>query len=1495
MIEPPPLTASKAAAEQLSLGALDERFAATVDRPVVELRDDLVPGVELHPAVARWFERRFDGGPTPPQAEGWPSIANGRNTLIAAPTGSGKTLAGFLMSINRLYLDHAAGVEINGTQVVYVSPLKALVVDIAENLERPLAEIAVTAREMGLSAPELTIGVRTGDTPSSERQSMVRRPRTFVVTTPESLYLLVTAGRSRETLRSVSTIIVDEIHAMARDKRGSHLALTLERLDHVCRSTPVRIGLSATQRPIETVARLLVGTRVGGDGDRSDGDGSDGDESDGTDGSAGAGTGTPDCVIVDTGHQRTLDLEIVLPDSELEAVVSHTQMDEILDRIAELVAEHRTTLIFVNTRRLAERLAHQLGERLGEEDADGQDGGAADAVVAAHHGSLSKDRRHRVERRLRAGELKALVATASLELGIDVGPVELVCQIGSPRSIATFLQRVGRSNHTRHGTPRGRLYPLTRDELIECTALMAAVRRGSLDVLHPPEAPLDILAQQVVAETGAEEWCAEELYRLVTRAAPYAGLTRETFDEVVRLSSEGIMTGRGRRAAWVHHDEINGELRGRRGARYVALSSGGAIPEIYDMRVIAEPDELFIGTVTEDWATESMAGDIFLLGTHSWRIRRVSGGEVRVTDAGDQPPTVPFWTGEAPARTAELSAEVSRLRSVVDEYLAADDALGAKTWLIEESGIPPDAAALIVAYLATARAALGLLPTGTDLVMERFFDGSDGMQLVIHSPLGGRINRAMGYALRKKFCVGFNFELQAAASDDAVVISLGPHHSFPLSDVQHFLRPEIIRATLTQAVLDQPAFQSRWRWNLNRALIVLRMRNGKRNPPPLQRMESDDLLAALFPDAAACQENVSGPAEIPDHPLVRQTIHDTLTEGMDVDGLIELWEALGDGRVAMHCVDTTEPSLLAHEILTARPYAFLDDDAEAAERRTLAVPLRRGLPVDPNDIARLHPEAIAEVRAELAPDPRTADELHDLLRDVVLLAAGPQWRPLMDELTARGRAVERDGRWHAAEAATEVEVLLSGKPSGPDDGDLFPEQVAATLLRGHLELYSPVTVAQLANLTGLSKTLLDVGLLTLEGEGSAIQGRFSEPSEAKGEIEWCSRRLLARMHARSRRTRRRAVDPVTPEVFMRFLCRWQHVAPGTQVTSPAGLQRVLEQLQGWEAAVASWEPDILGARVKGYRQSWTDRLCHDGEIQWLRLSPRPVDDPDRRGAGVSKATPVGIVHRQDLAWLLAAHRGDVEVPVPATGPVAEIVESLAAHGPRFLTELAADTGRLPTDVESALWEGVARGLVTADGFEAVRSLTAPPAQQRRDAAHRRRQARALSRLRRSGVRAAHSAGRWSLVPGVGERPLGITPGPEPEHEHDELVEALADQLLQRWGVLFYDLFAHENGRGGRTGGFAIPWRDLQWALRRLEDRGQVKGGRFVKGFSGEQFALPEAVESMKMVRRVAGRSKAAASNRTVTVSGSDPLNLTGVVLPGPRIPARRTETVVVPC
>ncbi len=1360
----------------------------------------------FHPAVAEWFRRRFPDGPTEPQARGWPLIAEGRDTLIAAPTGSGKTLAGFLVAIDALYRAHQAGEDVQvGARVVYVSPLRALAVDIAENLERPLAEIAAVAAELGFLPPDIRVAVRTGDTTSAERSLMVRRPPSFVVTTPESLYLLVTSERGRAALRTVGTVIVDEIHAVARDKRGAHLAITLERLEALCDQRPVRIGLSATQRPIETIGRLLVGDR-------------------------------PPPAVVDVGHQRHVDLGLELPDGELEAVASAEQLSDVLDRIATLVAEHRTTLVFVNTRRLAERLAHQLGERLGDD------------VVAAHHGSLSKDRRYRVESRLRAGDLRALVATASLELGIDIGPVELVCQIGSPRSIATFLQRVGRSNHSRAGTPKGRLYPLTRDELVECAGLLAAVRGGRLDTIHLARLPLDILAQQVVAEVAAREWRTTELFELMRRAAPYRDLSREQFDEVVDLVSNGIETGRGRRGAYLHHDEINGELRPRGGARLAAATSGGAIPETGDYRVLADPDDTLVGTVNEDWAVESMAGDIFLLGSHSWQIRRVEPGVVRVRDAGDLPPTVPFWLGEAPARTTELSEEVSVLRTQVDGFLVAGDPDGARGWLIETCGIVAEAATMIVDYLAVGRAVLGAMPTQECLVLERFFDDTGGMQLVIHSPYGGRVNRGLGLALRKKFCRTFNFELQAAATDDAVILSLGPHHSFPLEEVPRYVSSLTVRDTLEHAILDSPMFQARWRWNLNRALMVLRFRNGRRNPPPIQRMESDDLLAAVFPQAAACQDNAIGPIEIPDHLLVRQTIDDTLHEALDIDGLRGLLERIEAGEVRVHCCDTTEASVLAHEIVTARPYAFLDDE-EFQNRRTNAVRLRRGLNVDLTSIGALDPEAVDRVHAEIAPAPESPDDLHDLLSSLLVVPAREEWRPLWSELAGRGRAqsICPDGveLWCTTESLRDARLALDG-----DDG------AVTRVVRGHLELSGITTADRLTGATTLSPGRVAVALAALQHEGFALQGRYTPTAT---DTEWVSRRLLARMHSYSRRSRRESIQPATAQDFMRFLLRWQHVAPGTQLSGDAGLAAVIDQLQGFEAAAVAWEPELLTRRLRHYSTGWLDSLCHDGEVAWLRLAPRPRADADGPTAAPSKATPISVVFRGDLGWLLEAARAVAPPGEPTVGATAEIIDVLRQRGASFAADLREATRRLPDDVERGLWEGVTRGLIMCDGFGAIRarvagSRTRPPTPR-------------LSRLGRAAPATAASAGRWALVPPTG---LGV--------DREELAEAVAERLLQRWGVVFRDLAVHDSLR--------LPWRDIQWALRRLEDRGLVRGGRFVTGFSGEQYSLPEAAEQLAHVR------KTARSGERVVVNATDPLNLVGLIVPGDGVPAVRTNRVV---
>jgi ATP-dependent Lhr-like helicase len=1391
----------------------------------------------FHPAVRTWFSRRFPDGPTAGQSLGWPEIAAGRDTLIAAPTGSGKTLAAFLVCIDRLYRAHQEGREIDGTpQVVYVSPLKALAVDIHQNLEAPLREIAEVAEELGLSAPTVRVAVRTGDTAASERAAMLRRPPDFLITTPESLYLLVTAERSRSILAGVRTVIVDEIHAVAGNKRGSHLAITLERLAHIAQEQPPqRVGLSATQRPIASIARLLVGAGP----ERSNPD------------------GTPRCAVVDVGHRREFDLALELPDDELGAVASAEQMDEIINHIARHVRAHRTTLVFVNTRRLAERLAHQLGERLGEDR------------VAAHHGSLSRERRQRVESRLRAGDLKALVATASLELGIDIGPVDLVCQLGSPRSFATFLQRVGRSNHTRFGTPRGILYPTSRDELVECAALLRGTRVGRLDAIVQPVAPLDIVAQQVVAESAAEEWSEEQLFDLMRRAGPFEGLARKDFDDVVELVSEGITTGRGKRAAYVHRDRVNGRVKGRRGARLAALTSGGAIPELGDYRVVAEPDETFVGTVNEDWAIESMAGDVFLLGTTSWRIKRVEPGTVRVVDAQGAPPSVPFWLGEAPGRTEELSTEVSDLRARVGEFLAASDADGARRWLRDECGIDHAASDTIVRYLGAGLVALGTLPTKRTLVLERFFDESGGMQLVGHSPFGARVNRALGLALRKRFCVTFDFELQAAASDDAILLSLGPQHSFPLDRVPKFLASRTVEDVLRQAVLTAPLFAARWRWNLNRSLAVLRMRGGRKNPPAIQRMESDDLMVAIFPVLAACFENVpAGPMEIPDHPLVKQTVDDCLREAMDVDGLRALLAEIEAGTVEVVTRDTVEPSVLAHEILNGRPFTYLDD-APLEERRSRAVQLRRGLPVEARDLGRLDAAAIQRVLEEARPEPRDPDELHDLLMTVTAMRPDPEWRPWFEELVDARRAVTvrvepGTDLWSVVERRPAVELLFPGAVIEPDLASpvapvpLDRDASVAEMIRGHLEYRGPSTVADLVGATGLPEGDVAMATARLEGEGFAFRGHFAAPD---GPEEFCARRLLARIHRYTQARLRKEIEAVTARDFMRFLLRWQHVSPETRLEGRLGVLAAVEQLQGFELAAGAWERGVLAARVQEYVADWLDDLCLAGDLAWGRLSPRmPVEEegPRRTGLTPSRATPITLTVREDLPWLLRAARSDRAPQEPGPGRTRDVLDALRTRGALFAADLVTETGRLPTEVAEGLWDAVARGLVTSDGFDAVRTLmyerTVPRAPRR-------------PRLRTAGSRkAVRASGRWSLMP-----PPAAPPDP------DELAEAVAEQLLARWGVVFRDLLVRET--------FVVPWREVLWALRRMEARGTIRGGRFVSGFSGEQYAVPEAVDQLRSVRKLER------TEESVTVSGADPLNLVGIVLPGARIPALRTNSV----
>ena len=1474
----------------------------------------LAPGPDealasFHPAVAEWFRRRFPGGPTEAQARGWQSIAGGDDTLIAAPTGSGKTLAAFLVAVDRClrplpaHGPEAGDAPRPGTSVVYVSPLRALTVDIRENLERPLAEITEIAHELGEPVREVSVAGRNGDTPASARAAMLRERPDIVVTTPESLYLLLTARRGRELLAGVDTVIVDEIHALARDKRGAHLALSLERLDR-CTSAhrgdddpadeppaaepaddgraalhgradgeasrapvrrPTRIGLSATQRPIETIARLLVGAAPGRTG----------------------ADGSPRCNVVDVGHERPLDVAISRTSDELGAVTSTAQLDAVVEHLAGVVGAHTTTLVFVNTRRMAERIAHLLAAHLGDD------------AVCAHHGSLSTARRLSVEARLRAGELRCVVATASLELGIDVGPIDLVCQLGSPRSIATFLQRVGRADHTVRGVPTGRIYPLTRDELVECVALLAAVREGTLDAVVPPVAPLDILAQQVVAECAAsgEDGIDErDVASFVRNAAPYRDLADADLEDVLALVSDGVATGRGRRGAHLHRDAVNGVLRARRGARLTASTSGGAIPELADYRVVLEPEDVLVGTVNEDWAVEAMVGDVFLLGSTAWRIRRVEQGTVRVVDAAGANPTLPFWLGEAPARTDELADAVSALRRLVDVELGRGGTDAAVQAVVDHAGTDAGSASEVVAYLGAARAQLGILPTKSDVVLERFFDDTGGMQLVVHAPYGARVNRGLGLALRKRFCTTFDFELQAAASDDAVVISLGPQHSFPLEEVTRFLGPATVRDVLVQAVLPTPIFGSRWRWNLTRSLVSPRFRGSRHLPPAIQRMEADDLMAAIFPALAACQENVSGPIAVPDHPIVRQTLDDCFTEAIDLAGLVALVGAIRSGAVRCHCLDTTEPSVLTHEILNGRPYTFLDD-APLEERRTRSVGLRRGVPVDPGDLTAVDAAIVDEVRRELAPAPRNPEELHDLLLTLVVTRPEPQWSASFSSLRAAGRAVEalrptgapgRPGEsgesgealaWAATERRRELELLVPDATIAPDHE--LPDRVACSpapdapralgdAVLGHLEHTGPTRADEIvAQIPGSTLPTVLSALARCEATGAVVQVLDGQ---------WCARRVAARISARSRSRERSSHPPASVQDLLRFLLEWQHVAPGTRLVGTGGLAEVIAQLQGIEAPVAAWEESILPARVAGYQAQLLDELSAHGECAWGRLGVKVPDGPEpreRRGGAVpSRATPVTVARREDLAWLLAAARGDLRPARPGPGAALEVLEVLERRGALFVADIVEQTRRLPDEVAEALWDGVSLGWLTSDGFRAVRALLSGRYRSvaTRPAPRARVGARVGAPARVAGPRArvhpALAGGRWSVLEAA--VPQDFAP--------DELAESVALQLLARWGVVARDLAARET--------LAISWREVLWALRRLEARGVVRGGRFVAGVAGEQYGLPEAIDRLRSVAR---RSP---DGSQVALAAADPLNLTGIVLPGPRVPAVRGRDIV---
>lgn len=1454
-----------------------------------------MPLTQFHPACRNWFKSQFTE-PTQAQAQAWAAINSSRHTLISAPTGSGKTLAAFYAAIDSL-LQRGLNRQLDdGVQIVYVSPLKALSNDIYRNLEIPLEGIAEHLHLCGEAPVDITIAVRTGDTPASERRKMVKAPPHILVTTPESLYLLLTSSSGRAMLANASTLIVDEIHAMLGDKRGSHLSLSIERLQNLVLQNSgqrlQRIGLSATQKPIEMVARYLVGNN-------------NYDEQ------------QVDCEIVDAGFRRELDIRLEVPGSPLSALMSNEVWEELYQRLVDLINTHETTLVFVNTRRLSERLALALSERLGERS------------VCAHHGSMSKDHRHDAEQRLKAGELKVLVATASMELGIDIGSVDLVVQFSSPKSIATFLQRVGRSGHSIHGRPKGILFPLTRDDLVEATALLHSIEQAELDQIVMPEQPLDILSQQIVAEVSSqpigsdgqgEGWDVPALYKLFVNAYPYRNLSWDEFESIVSMLAEGYTTRRGRRGTHLHLDAVNQRLRPRRGANLVALTNGGAIPDMFDYQVVLDPEDVVVGSLNEDFALEALPGDVFTLGTHSWQMLRVDGLKVRVRDATGMSPTIPFWFGEGPGRTHELSESVSRLRQTIADLLLNDSANAAVQWAVEKVGLPREAAIQMVEYLQSGMNALGVMPTREAIVMERFFDEVGDMHVVIHSPFGSRINRGWGLALRKRFCRSFNFELQAAANEDSIVISLGSVHSFPLDDVFRYLQSATVKEVLVQALLDAPMFEVRWRWNATRSLAIQRNRNGKRVPPQFQRMDAEDLVAHVFPDQIACFENISGNREVPDHPLVTQTIHDCLTEAMDIDALIELIGDIEQEKLCLIAKDLREPSPFAQEIINARPYAFLDD-APFEERRTNAIRNRSWAdPAEAKDYSLLDADAIKRVQEEAWPFVSNAEELHDALLSVCYVTADEfrtckfdQWQHSLLE-SGRIRYLEDCPKpiWVATEklpAFVAVFESINFDQSVPEflrEQQWSREDALREIVRGRLEGLGPVTAEQLSLELGIEVSAINLALIALEVEGFVFQGQFSpglrrltqaggiDPA-AEQTIEWCERRLLQRIHRYTIDAHRKSVKPVSLQAYTEFLMQQHQLLPVTEQPTSEGvkrepgldgqtaLQNGLSLMDGISAPAASWEADLYPTRVRDYDPNWLDVMCISGKVAWGRYSlPSRSQQGLRKlkSAAPVKTTPIALVSRANLdIWqALAKAQPGGETPVEVSAIAKKIESELAASGASFFDQLQLRTGLLKAQLEQGLAELVSSGRVSSDSFTGLRSLLTPSS--KKPGNRRRRGRRAMF-----GV---EDAGRWSLLD-IFERSeqnkaqatnstasssssRNASRSARWEVLDAEQLERLIGIYLQRWGVLFKSLLERES--------FSPPWRILLMTLRKMELRGVLRGGRFVAGVGGEQFAFPETVDALRKFKK---ELKARGKPVYYCLSAVDPLNLINLILPNHKL------------
>jgi ATP-dependent helicase Lhr and Lhr-like helicase len=1467
----------------------------------------------FHPAVRAWFVERF-GKPSPAQALGWPAIAGcdktpGHDVLLCAPTGSGKTLAAFMWAIDRLFREAERGQLGDRISVLYVSPLKALANDIRVNLEEPLTGIRAAAQRLaaggnGRGKPaqdktkrllEVRAGLRTGDTTAGERSAMLRRPPHILVTTPESLFILLTSPRFRQSLGAVRHIIVDELHALAPNKRGAHLMVTLERLERMVRASgaprPARIGLSATLNPIGRLAEFLAGAEVDSNGARHP---------------------RPVKIVRADDRARKMDLRVIAPGPELGALATHQHWEAMYDAVAEMVRQHRTTLVFTLSRRWAERIALNLQKRLGND------------AVMAHHGSLARAERLQAEQRLKRGELRALVATSSLELGIDVGAVDLVCQIDSPKSISAAIQRIGRSGHQLDATPKGRLFALTLDDLIECGAAVRAIRQGRLDEVEIPGGCLDVAAQQIVAIAAEEDEIGEaDVMRLVRGAYNFAGLDRKTLTNLLEQLSAELPARIQGAAPKIFYDPIGARVRARRAARLAAITSGGTIPESGNLDVVIASEGRRIGDVEEDFAQESSRGDIFTLGSTPWRVLGISRNRFLVEPAPGMAPSLPFWQTEAAGRSPALSSETSALRVEIFRRIEQADGLAAAEFLAAECAMDESAARQAVDYIRRGQGALGAIPDDHTLVVERFFDGLGGTQIVIHAPFGMRVNRGLGLAIRKRLCQSFDFEIQASAIDDAVLLALNARHSFPLESLMAMLSPRTVRRVLEQALLAAPMFEVRLRHVATRALLVMRSARGRKVPAWIQRLRAQEISAAIFPQRDACLENRPAEVELPGHFIAAETMHECLTESADIERIERLLSAIERGAMRVVTVDAIAPSVFAHRILLAWDYSFLDD-GERANRRSRTVSMNRAMAEDvfrTEDLsAMLASEAVQSVEAEvsgraLSRRARDRDELCALIRAHGALEITDAAERIAGDADAMVSALEREGRVVRARLVAGARELLivaqdaalfraaypdvtversAGAPELPIEARTEvpePGEAQREIVRRAMATSGPLEVSEIAERLRMTAAAVKNHLLALEAGGVVFRGHFTPrmgrvgapqaPAMASPPEQWCDRYNLEKIHRLTLSGLRAQIEPCADHEYAAFRLRWNHVGGAGIEADQAGVAAVLEQLSGVALAPELWERDVLPVRIPGYRPEWLDLLCLGGAVVWAAV---PGDEP----AGEIPSRITFLRRRRAGGGRLDGTAASAIAGEFSDEDERKVFLALAAGGAQYLDELAERAGLAERTALAALWRLAAAGRVSNDSFAPLRLLWSAPEAATRAispgaAANRRTRQDAAIRARlRSSV-----SGRWSALGGSAAASAATDPpsagaisgeNSAALRERD-LARDRAEALLRRHGIVSREMLALQ--------GEHLAWHDISFALRRMEYAGTIRRGYFVRGLSGEQYALPEALEMLAVVRGLNP-----AREGPVAISAADPANPYGAMLPGCGI-AREPGNVLV--